>query len=777
MNRRNLLKVGGLALIAPAIHAEDDFKTYVDVASPYPPVPIHSEVRMLDGRPILLINGEPEIPMLYALTDCPGGRWAWEELPSESITNFVQQGFRLFQVDIWLSQMWDKNGVLDIELARDQLRGILRLKRDAAVFLRVHVNAPDWWVERHPGEITEFADTAVTPAKWFGVHRILDQDLDPIPQASLASSLWYKELGNTLADFCRKLSATPEGKCVAGLHVAGGVYGEWAYWAFLSHDPDIGGSMTNHFREWLQRKYGTDAALQIAWGNSKISFEKVAPPDSHARREAGDGVFRDPVRQQSVIDYFECQHQTVAEDIIHFCKIVKTYWPRPIIAGAFYGYYFGLFGREASGGHLEPETVFSSPFVDYVSGPQAYDGPYRNLGGTGQSRGMLESVRLHRKLWLDEMDQEPHSDKRHSLIASGDETASSMPDAIAILRRDVMQPMVHGMGLWFYDFGYANNSGWWNNPDLLKEIRAERKIFERYGKKEYRTIADVLVVFDTRVFYNLPETQVASDLVSGSLTNELTANMYHSGVVFDQVYLGDLKRVDMNRYKAVIFANTLCLTDAQKHWIQDNVAKDNRHMIWIYAPGFSDGTRLSDAFVRDVTGIDVQRVHTTVSPVVSVESTKLPASRFSDKPSVLNGNGPVLPSSRLQETKQGSPLNPLFVVTDTSAEIHGYLVEGHRPALAIKKYADYTTWFSTLPIQDIDVLRELLRTAGAHIYNDAGDLIHANEKIMLVHSKTGGERNYHLWNGKVVRKNLSRPSTILLNMVTGDILLGGENSL
>jgi hypothetical protein len=761
-----------LALIAPAIHAEDDFKTYVDVASPYPPVPIHSEVRMLDGRPILLINGEPEIPMLYALTDCPGGRWAWEELPSESITNFVQQGFRLFQVDIWLSQMWDKNGVLDIELARDQLRGILRLKRDAAVFLRVHVNAPDWWVERHPGEITEFADTAVTPAKWFGVHRILDQDLDPIPQASLASSLWYKELGNTLADFCRKLSATPEGKCVAGLHVAGGVYGEWAYWAFLSHDPDTGYAMTNHFRDWLRRKYGTDAGLQAAWRNPQANFDNAKPPTSDARREASDGVFRDPARQQPVIDYFECQHQTVADDIVHFCQIVKTHWPRPIIAGAFYGYYFGLFGREAAGGHLDPEAILSSPFVDYISGPQAYDGPFRNLGGTGQSRGVLESARLHGKLWLDEMDQEPHSDKRNSLTASGDETAASMPEAIAILRRDVLQPMVHGMGLWFYDFGYANNSGWWNDSDLLREIRADRAIFEQYGKGEYRSAADVLVVFDTRVFYNLPETQKASELLSGSLTNELTQNMYHSGVIFDQIYHGDLKRVDLSRYKAVIFANTLCLNDAEKRFVRENVAKDGRHLVWIYAPGYSDGTRLSDDFVSEVTGMELRRVETTGSPVVSIESVALPKALLSDSPLVVNGNGPDLPASRLLAAKQGSPLKPLFVVTDTLVDVHGYLVEGRKPALATKKFTDHTSWFSTLPIQNVEVLRGILRATGAHIYSDAGDVIHANDKIMLVHSRLGGERSYHLNNGTVVQKTLLRPSTILLDIKTGEVLLG-----
>ena len=52
-----------------------------------------------------------------------------------------------------------------------------------------------------------------------------------------------------------------------GLHLSGGIYGEWHYWGFIDPDPDpdTGPAMTRYFRQWLRTKYKTDKALQMAW--------------------------------------------------------------------------------------------------------------------------------------------------------------------------------------------------------------------------------------------------------------------------------------------------------------------------------------------------------------------------------------------------------------------------------------------------------------------------------------------------------------------------------
>ena len=175
-----------------------------------------------------------------------------------------------------------------------------------------------------------------------------------------------------------------------------------------------------------------------------------------------------------MIDYFEAQHQLVADDILHFCRIVKENWPRPIITGAFYGYFYSLFGRDVVGGHLELQRVLQSPYIDYLSGPGTYYPKAVEMGDPYRSRSLINSVTLHEKLWLDEMDQQapllPLKDKNFSV---------SVEKSIAQVRRNVMFTLSKGQGLWFYDFGPSGfnggsrlndhgSFGWWDEPALRK---------------------------------------------------------------------------------------------------------------------------------------------------------------------------------------------------------------------------------------------------------------------------------------------------------------------
>ena len=150
-------------------------------------------------------------------------------------------------------------------------------------------------------------------------------------------------------------------------------------------------------------------------------------------RSTGQRIFRDPVRERQAIDYYTCVHELVADNIIHFARTVKETWPRPIITGTFYGYYFSTFGRQAAGGHLELQRLLKSDQIDYLSGPQAYGPEAIKLGDPYRSRSLITSVRLNGKLWLDEMDVEPQTpilrDTKHDL---------RLQNSIADVRRNIV---------------------------------------------------------------------------------------------------------------------------------------------------------------------------------------------------------------------------------------------------------------------------------------------------------------------------------------------------
>lgn len=84
-------------------------------------MPKSGEIKPYRGRPTIHVNSTPMTPDIYALTHATGARWSWEEVPQHNVRNFYDIGFRLFQLDFWLSDIWPKDGSpLDVSLAQNR---------------------------------------------------------------------------------------------------------------------------------------------------------------------------------------------------------------------------------------------------------------------------------------------------------------------------------------------------------------------------------------------------------------------------------------------------------------------------------------------------------------------------------------------------------------------------------------------------------------------------------------------------------------------------------
>jgi len=321
--------------------------------------PRSSTVEMRDGRPTIVINGEPRLPMIHALTDVPSGRWSWEELPQHNIQNFCDRGVRLFQLDLFLEHVWPAEGEFNIDKARKQIAGVQEVCPEASVVFRFHVRAPKWWKHQHPEEWVAYADTNYVSEQKYGLLRIIEHDNRPVRRVSMASEKWRTEATEKLRRFLREFADTPEGNALAGIQVANGVYGEWHNWGFYHSEPDVSAPMEKAFQEWLREKYDTNAALQDAWNDPEATFESAAVPNMEAR--ATSGIFRSLDQERRVIDYYECVHQVVADNIIHFSQVVKEEWPRPIITGTFYGYYFSTNSVKLFANRWDGASITSKP--------------------------------------------------------------------------------------------------------------------------------------------------------------------------------------------------------------------------------------------------------------------------------------------------------------------------------------------------------------------------------------------------------------------------------
>lgn len=713
--------------------------------------PLSSQVKMHLGRPTIFINDTPEYPMIYSLTDVPGGRWSWEELAQRNLQIFADAGVRLFQVDLFLEHVWTQDGTFDLTMARKQLAGVLAVRPDAALVIRFHVNAPKWWMRLHPEENTLYADTHPKPDTEWGLLRIIEDDAATPTRTSLASKKWLAACGEKLAQFCRELAATPEGAAIAGLQLAGGIYGEWHYWGLLHNEPDLSEPMQAHFRAWLVQKYGTDRTLQKAWKNPHTGLQTASVPSLSERLHTANGVFRDPQQEQQVIDYYQCQHELVADDIIYFCKIARENWPRPLITGTFYGYYFSVFGRDATGGHLALQKVLASPYVDYLSGPNVYYPRHTDVGDPYRSRSLIESVRLHGKLWLDEMDQQPYLKSKKD-----PDYQAGVQNSVAHVRRNALFTFAKGMGFWFYDFGVAGNrlnstaaefaTGWWDHPALMHDIRRLKTWLDQTMTKPYASAADVLMVFDTDVYYHVGIKEDI-DPVSQQAVNWMTLAAYQAGAIFDPVHLADLERVDLKPYKLVIFANTFVLSEAQRRFIRRQVLNEGRHVAFIYAPGFSNGKTLADDHISQVTGLKMVETHLDRVPAIRISNPDL------------------------SWTTGKKPFAPIFSIEDKAAQPWGVFPENNAVAVGSKKLDAATSWFFSLPPVDAAVLRRLCQEAGVHLYAEPGNIVYGGNGCLVLHSKTGGSTSIRLKDGRTVLLTFPEGAcTAILDADNGGIL-------
>ena len=65
----------------------------------------------------------------------------------------------------------------------------------------------------------------------------------------------------------------------------------------------------------------------------------------------------------------------------------------------------------------------------------------------------------------------------------------------------------------------------------------------------------------------------------------------------------------------------------------------------------------------------------------------------------------------------------------------------------------------------------IFKQSGAHIYDDAQDVLYCGNGVLTIHTAKGGQRTIHLKNGKNIQVDLLPHSTTVLNAITGEVVL------
>ncbi|MFM2383011.1 MAG: hypothetical protein RL515_998 [Verrucomicrobiota bacterium] len=683
---------------------------------------LEARVGSYKGRQVIFVNGKPVAPQMYSGTE--HSRETWTGLARRSIQDFTQIGHDIIQTDTWLKYSLRPDGTLDMHGIRRQLAGILEINPRAKILVRINVSAPKWWLAANPGETCKV--TAGPEKKEFGGNSM----------ESLASEKYAAFATKHLRQFIRELQETPEGDRVIGFHLGGGVYGEWHYYGIFN-EPDASEPMRRRFAAFAAERYGSLKQVNAAWRTSYASFEQIVVPDFERRYQLGDGDYRDPRQDRHVVDYYECQQQTVGALVVGLAKTVKETWPRPTLVGLFYGYFYGGFTVGAQAGQLDVRTVFRSPYVDYFSGPYGS----RNMDGSGVSRTLVDSLTLNGKVWMTEHDGGSHL---------GNISKSKFPDtptdeaqSIARMRRNFMHSLTEGAGQWWYDFGPKQTGGGWSTPAMLSEARSLHVLANASLEQPYVKPSDVLVVYDMDGFYHVRPARV--DALTKKITEALTDSLLGTGAAFDRVFLMDLPKVDLARYKVVIFGNTFALDPSQREFIAKQVIQAGRTVVFMAGCGYADREANSTQRLSEVVGMKVIRAaDDEAGPRVTIA-----------------GQTAELDDQRLLTR---------FQVDDAAAQVIGTYASG-RPVAATKNINGCRVYYFGVPLKAPLVLfRALLSESQVRLFVDdtvEKDYVAVGGGIIGIYSPRGGAKTIRPLSGAALRVVMPPYSAQYFDLTTG----------
>ena len=387
-----------------------------------------------------------------------------------------------------------------------QFRQLRAIDPKILLIPRVTVNAPAWWLRRHP-ECAMVYEGGVTGS-----------------YASVSSRLYRREANAYLGRLVRYLTATyPEN--FAGIHFSGQNTAEWFYKdsSFKLFGYDVG--TRDAFRRYL-------ADL----GEADAERAEVPTPEERHRLKDAPQRFIDPVARRRILQFQRFLQLEMADTVGELAATCRTASDGKKLVLAFYGYHWELAGyglTPGNSGHYGVMRLLEKwgGNLDALSGPVSYSG--REPIGFAGVMSPAETLLRRGILWFDEDDLRVHAvDNRRDQAPFG--LSADLADDRRAMTRTVGMEAARGLGGWWMDlFG----SGWYSN-DGTWQIARELHDFERRMLARSVRVPEVAALSDEESILNLERMRGGSVPSAGALAVARTS-LAKAGVSFGQYVLED----------------------------------------------------------------------------------------------------------------------------------------------------------------------------------------------------------------------------------------------
>jgi hypothetical protein len=662
----------------------------------------------------LIINGNPTPPLIFMYQeDFPNNL----QFLTPEVQDASNSGIHLYSIS-YNNWPWDNQNTapLDFSAADQEIDNIIAADPKALVLLKIGVwPGPGW----------------IPPVPPTGADQILylSGPTTDVYHLSLASQIYFNGFMTSLPHLLQHMESSSYASHLLGYTIIAGNTGEWFPTDMYPSGIDYSPVNTQAFQNWLQTKYGTDAALSAAWG-TLVTIATAQVPLADASKfplHLLVGETPPPLIQpfyaipdeQNWIDFSAYTSDLFAQRILAEANLTRTQTAGKRLIGFYNGYMTEL--ASSFNGHPHLDQVLASPDIDFISAPIGYiTWPERLAGGSGQPQGLVDSIVANGKLWFDENDLPTYLSNPGAPYAT-----ANLTQTVDVLQRDLASVLVHRTATWWMDL---LENGAFNNPAIWTPM-------SEYGLPLFNQIyanpqpyhADVALIVDhNSILYQKDDMDVT--IAQRALLRDI---LPHAGASSGMYSLDDFLDGTEPPSQVYIFANAFYLTSSQISQIQSRLNAEGATAIWQYAPGFLGST-----------GVDVSQVST----LTGIQVSELDGYAYTTGTGLMTGYNWGFTNQNL--------LSPRLVVTDPNAQVLGYYQSDNQVSSAQKNVGNFESIFIgefalgdflnfcwlcvPNPLPSSDALRALLQSTGVHIWSTTGDDVFTDGSLLVIHAASAG---------------------------------------
>ena len=641
-----------------------------------------------DGK-AFSINGEIHSPLFAQ---------AYGLVNPDYVRSFSDSGYHIFKHAMFMNSVWVGENRYDFSSIDKAFKSYLAYDPEAYFipnFYFLGKGYPVWWCDAHPEEMAKYYDG-----------RIKSRFRDII-SPDFASQAYKRDVIELITKTIEHMKGESYGERVIGITINGEPFwtnGKELDEAFFGYSE----SNIKQFKGWVKEKL-TKEQIKSIWNlakdaNSEDVNDDICIPTPSQRLAGHKGIFRDPEISRSTIvfnDYMSWIKHNFTEDI---AKGIKEYTNGNLLCSCYQGYFL-VMGHNAPSGYMQGwssgQEVVKSDYIDFIHSPIHYY--YRDIGQSSAFMSPIDTVAFNGGLYVVENDMRTFLGNKDSYYLRNSKFTTE------VMKRDFSMIFSHNAGMYWYDWG-----AWYDNKALKQILKKCKQIYDDNLRVDRKRISEVAVFVDETSPYYLRYDDKMSGIF-GAMASKMAGTFFRTGAPVDWYELKDLARSDFPDYKCYIFLGTIHVDKGMREVIKQKIYNNGKTVLWTYGAGFCDDETASVANMSDLMGFQIKEIDKRIPLFIEMDS-----------------NNPYIQENIVLGCEE--PGEPVFTSEkDSLVTVYGHYENTNYPAFFEKTYNGTKVIYFGSGLMSPELLRNIFRKAGVHIYIDTSDAIYVNNSFVGIH--------------------------------------------